>query len=170
MPPPFRCCEKSLPFPFPFMEEIVFSSRSLEQFALLFHWLHPIWCYSWFHIEYIYAPLAPQDLDSEDLVIVRAQPLRSPPSLPPPAPGTHSVFVEELSCWTLWISSQWDKNVPWFPLSSRPGWATRIPIRGVREAVGLGCCSGVPGEYTVGSWRKMAFLWQAKFVCSSFTC
>lgn len=137
--------------------------------TILFHWLHSIWCYFLFYLQHVSAQLDPPDLESGDLVACTTQSLCSPPFLPPPAPGVHSALTEELNCWTLWIASQWDKNVLGFEVhcGAEQQWSSssEAVVLGWWSETGCGfgcCCSGVPGAHTVGPWREKAFQWQAK--------
>lgn len=98
-----------------------------------------------FSLQYISAQLDPQDLESGDLVICTAQLLCSPPSLPPLAPGTHSLFIEALNCWTPWIASHGIRMLPGLGAHSR-GWAALTFILGgslVRLVIRGGCGLGV---------------------------
>lgn len=74
-------------------------------FALLFHWLHSIMLFLAscpIHL-CLTRPLGPAEWGLGCLYSIAS--LLSFPRLPP-APGIHSVFVEELDCWALWILSQ----------------------------------------------------------------
>ena len=107
MPPPFLYCEKP---PSLFCSPPRCGTNCLLlwipwAFALLFHWLHSIMLFLAscpIHL-CLTRPLGPAEWGLGCLYSIAS--LLSFPLLPP-APGIHSVFVEELNCWALWILSQ----------------------------------------------------------------